>query len=185
MFRSLQESVESAVMERATLLVNHVLAAETAAVERLRAHSGSSLRVEFIGWPQLLPAPPLLAFRITPAGLVEWLGDERSVEADLRIDVDASNPALAFAQALGGIKPKVDVAGSAAFAADVDWLIANLRWDIQDDLARVVGAAPAHQLGRLARAAAAGLRAAVRTVGGLVAKGAASPPAAPGEPPPR
>lgn len=185
MFQSLQSLVEGAVMERVTLLVNHVVSAEPIAVERLRPHSGSSVQVEFTGWPSLLPPVPTLVFRITPAGLVEWLGDERVDNADLRIEVDASNPALAFAQALTGVKPKVGVAGSATFAADVNWLMDNLRWDVQDDLARIVGAAPAQGIGWLARAVAAGVREAVRAVGGLVARDATSAPAGPGGPPPR
>ena len=182
MLHSLQSLVENAVMGRATLLVNHVISAEPVAMERLRAHSGSSLQIEFTGWPSLLPQLPTFAFRITPAGLVEWLGGERVAEADLRIELDASNPALSFAHLLSGAKPKVSVAGNAAFAADVNWLIDNLRWDIQDDLAQLVGAGPAHQIGRLARVVADAVRDAARTLGGLVGKGV---PGAPGGPPPR
>ncbi|MGH8795473.1 MAG: hypothetical protein ACREXI_00320, partial [Caldimonas sp.] len=129
-----------------------------------------------------LPQLPTFAFRITPAGLVEWLGDERIDEADLRIEVDASNPALSFAHLLGGARPRVSVAGDAAFAADVNWLIDNLRWDIQDDLAQLVGSGPAHRIARLAKVAADALREAARTLGGLVGKGA---PGAPGGPPSR
>jgi len=76
----------------------------------------------------------------------------------------------------------VQVTGSADFAADVDWLIDNLRWDVQDDLARLVGEGPAEQVGRLARAAAAAVREAVRRVGGLVGRGSAWPGAAGGPP---
>ena len=182
MLHGLQSLVENAVMGRATLLANHVVSAEPMAMERLRAHRGSTLQVEFTGWPALLPRLPTFGFRITPAGLVEWLGDERIDEADLRIEVDASNPALAFAHLLGGARPQVSVAGDAAFAADVNWLIDNLRWDIQDDLAQLVGSGPAHQIARLAKVAADALREAARTLGGLVGKGA---PGAPGGPPPR
>jgi ubiquinone biosynthesis accessory factor UbiJ len=202
MFRSLQTLVESAVMPRVTLLINHVLSAEPIALDRLRPHSGASIEVTFNGWPSLLPPLPAFVFRVTPAGLIEWLGDrglgDRGLgdsglgdngrgqsrpgdsglpEADLRVAIDASNPALAFAQAVVGAKPHVSVDGSAAFAADVDWLIANVRWDIEDELARIVGAAPAHQIGRLARASARGLRDALHRIRGLVTHGAAAPQA--------
>ncbi|MGH8798567.1 MAG: hypothetical protein ACREXI_16020, partial [Caldimonas sp.] len=73
MLHGLQSLVENAVMGRATLLVNHVVSAEPVAMERLRMHRGSTLQVEFGGWPALLPQLPTYAFRITPAGLVEWL----------------------------------------------------------------------------------------------------------------
>ena len=184
MWQGLQSAVQSAVMERATLLANHVLSSEPIAMERLRQHSGRTLQVGFVGWPALLPRLPVLAFRVTPAGLVEWLADQHPEVPELRIDIDASNPALAVVQAFGGARPKVTVAGSADLAADVDWLIDNLRWDVQDDLARFVGAGPAELVGRVARAAAAGVREAVRTVGSLVGRGGAST-GAPGGPPPR
>ena len=129
--------VQGAVMERATLLANHVLSSEPAAMDRLRPHSGKTVEVEFGGWPALLPRLPVLAFRITPAGLIEWLGEKPLESPALHLDVDASNPALAFVQVFGGTRPKVRVTGSADFAADVDWLIDNLRWDVQDDLARL------------------------------------------------
>ena len=158
-------------MERAVLLANHVISAEPIAMERLRRHSGSTLEVRFAGWPSLLPDLPPVAMRITPAGLVEWLGaDSGGAAAALRIEVDASNPAMAFFQVLSGARPKVEVSGDAAFAGDVDWLAENLRWDIEDDLARVVGQGPANAIARVGRAAAAGLRTAVRTVDGLVTR---------------
>jgi len=38
------------------------------------------------GWPALLPPPPALAFRVTPAGLLEWCGGEQApADADLRV----------------------------------------------------------------------------------------------------
>ncbi len=171
MLHSLQSLVESAVMERAVLLANHVISAEPIAMERLRRHSGSTLEVRFAGWPSLLPDLPTVALRITPAGLVEWLGEGSGGESvALRIEVDASNPAMAFVQTLSGTRPKVEVSGDAAFAADVDWLAENLRWDVEDDLARFVGQGPAHAVARVGRAAASGLRTAVRTLDGLVTK---------------
>jgi ubiquinone biosynthesis protein UbiJ len=167
MLHSLTAALNLAVMERATLWVNHVLASEPIATQRLRPHAGRSIRLRFEGWPALLPPPPPAAFRITPAGLLEWCGDEdaQALKAELTVSVDASNPALAVAQALTGERPKVEVAGDAAFAADLNWLVDNLRWDYEDDLARVVGAAPARELARLASGAANGLRELVRAVG--------------------
>jgi len=75
-----------------------------------------------------------------------------------------------MAQALAGARPKVDVSGDAAFAADLNWLFDNLRWDVQDDLARVVGQAPAREIARVASGIAAGMREAAKAVSGLVAR---------------
>ena len=180
MFHSLNAMLGATAIERTTLLVNHVLAAEPVATERLRAHSGRCIGLHFEGWPALLPALPSTAFRVTPAGLIEWCGDEGPADPDLRVSIDASNPALAVARALAGGYPKVEVAGDAAFAADLNWLFDNVRWDVQDDLARIVGQAPAREIARVAGGVAAGLREAVRTLTGFVARGrdggAGSPP---------
>jgi ubiquinone biosynthesis protein UbiJ len=168
MFHSLNSLVGTAAIERLTLLVNHVLASEPVATQRLRAHAGRCIQLQFDGWPSLLPPLPATAFVVTPAGLVEWGGDQAPAEPDLRVSIDASNPALAVAQALAGTRPKVDVAGDAAFATDLNWLFDNLRWDVQDDLAKLVGPAPAREISRIAGGVAAGVREAVRTLTGLV-----------------
>ena len=57
-----------------------------------------------------------------------------------------------------GGTPPMDIQGDAAFAADVNWLIANVRWDVDDDLARVIGDAPAREIVRWGRAMASALR---------------------------
>ena len=76
-----------------------------------------------------------------------------------------------MAQALTGKRPRIDVAGDAGFATDLNWLFDNLRWDVQDDLAGIVGQAPARELSRLAGGIAGAVREAVRTLSGLVARG--------------
>lgn len=158
-------------MERATLLANHVIGAEPVAMARLKGHAGRSIRLHFDGWPAVLPPWPATVFRITPAGLLEWAGGEALAgdesSADLRVSVDASNPAQAVAQAFLGERPKVEVAGDAAFAADLNWLFDHLRWDVQDDLERIVGAAPAREIGRLFGGVANALRRAARAAGGM------------------
>jgi ubiquinone biosynthesis protein UbiJ len=157
-------------MQRLTLFANHVIASEPAASSRLAAHTGRCLQLHFEAWPSLLPPPPSAAFRVTPAGLVEWCGAEGCTNPDLRVTIDASNPALALAQAVAGTRPKVDVAGDAAFATDLNWLFDNLRWDVQDDLARVVGQAPAREIARIAGGIATGMREAAKALSGLAAR---------------
>lgn len=157
MLHSLHALIAPAVAERLTLLINHVLSTESVATERLRPHAGATLSLTLEGWPALLPPPPLLAWRITPAGLLDWCGAAGApAEPDLAARLDASNPALLLARTLGGETPSLQVSGSAQLAGDVNWLIENLRWDVAADLERLFGAqaaAPLHQVGRmLARA---------------------------------
>ena len=149
---------ERSVMERAVLLLNHVIAAEPQAMERLRAHAARTLRIELEDWPSLLPAPSPIVLRITAPGLVEWLEPPLELPPDLRVAIAAANPALAFARFVVGERPELRVEGDAAFAADVDWLIENLRWDVEDDLARLVGDAPAREIARFGKAVAKAIR---------------------------
>ena len=170
MLHSLQALASTAVIERAVLLANHVIASEPVAAQRLREHAGRSVQLELEGWHSLLPALPPLALRITPAGLVEWCGAELPGAPDLHVTVDASNPALALVRTLAGDKPRIVVAGDAQLATDVNWLFDNLRWDLEDDLGRLVGPAPARELARFGRGVATALREAVRTVGDVASR---------------
>ena len=147
MLQNLNALLAPALMDRLVLVVNHVMAAEPQAVARMLPHQGRVLRLELHQLPRLLPAPPPLAFRVTPAGLVEWCRDP--VDADLRVRLDAANPAALALQALAGTMPPVVIEGDANLAADVDWLLKNLRWDVADDLQRLFGPTVAHELHRL------------------------------------
>ena len=162
MLHSFAALLAPAVAERLTLLANHLLRAETAATEKLRSHAGRTLLLRVVNWPSLLPAPPALAWRVTPAGLLEWCGNEPPASADLTALIEAGNPALVMARLLVGERPAVQIEGDAGFAADVNWLLANLRWDVAGDLENVFGPVVAQQLHQLGSAVAGALRAAVQ-----------------------
>jgi ubiquinone biosynthesis protein UbiJ len=165
MFHTLNSVLAPAVMERLTLVINHVLASENVATERLKPHAGRSVELATSGWPSLLPKPPACVFRVTPAGLLEWAGLEPATTADLAVRVDASNPALLLSKALGGTLPPVAVEGDAQLAGDVNWLLQNLRWDVAADLERLFGPVVAQQLHRLGTALAGALRSAIQGAG--------------------
>lgn len=172
MLQSLNALLAPALMERLVLLINHVLAAEPAATQRLRGHDQRVIELQLQGWPSLLPPPPVLAFKVTPAGMLEWCGGAAaaaagSASADLGVRVDASNPVLLMARALVGDKPSVAVDGDAQFAADVNWLLQNLRWDIAADMERLFGPTVAYPLHRLGSALARALRSALQGASGL------------------
>lgn len=181
MFDTLQQLAATAFVQRVTLWLNHVIAGEDAAVARLRPHAGRSIRIHLMGWPSLLPQPPALGFTVTPAGLLDWSGAETPAVADLTLNVDASNPARMLAQGFAGQRPTVDVSGDSTLANEVSWLMDNLRWDVEDDLARFIGDAPAHELVRFARPVAQAVRSALATIAGF----ATGQGAAPQEPPAR
>jgi ubiquinone biosynthesis accessory factor UbiJ len=167
MLHTLQQLLAPAVMERVTLLVNHVLGGETVATQRLIPHSGKVVQIDVTGWPRLLPPLPGLAWRVTPAGLLEWCGAAPPPAAELRLSVVADNPALLAARLVGGEMPAVDVLGDAQLAADVNWLMQNLRWDLGADLERVFPPAVAQGLQRAGAGLVQGVRAAVQGLGAL------------------
>lgn len=166
MLHDLRTALTPGVMGRLTLLLNHVLGREPAAMERLRPHAGAVLHVVPSGWPSLLPAPPDAVFRITPAGLLEWVGPDAPAAAELRVLIDASNPAALAVDVLSGIAPQVRIEGDSRLAGDVHWIFDNVRWDIADDLEGLLGPGPAAVLSRIG----AGIRKGVD----LAVKGAAS-----------
>jgi ubiquinone biosynthesis protein UbiJ len=146
MLQGIRQLAGRTVLDRAVLFANHVLRAEPAATERLKAHAGRTVLVELGQWPSFLPAPGPTALRITPAGMVERAEEFSSV--DLSATVDASNPAALAGRWMSGNRPAVALVGDPALADDVRWLLANLRWDVREDLSRVIGDAPAETLAR-------------------------------------
>jgi ubiquinone biosynthesis protein UbiJ len=176
MLDALANLLAPTALERLTLVLNHVIGAEPVARAKLSPHAGRWLVLELERWPQLLPAPRGLAWRITPAGLLEWGGIDAarpsSLPADadppsLRMSLDASNPAAWVAKALTGERPTVQVSGDAQLAADVGWLLENLRWDVAADLDRAFGPLVGAQLHQAGSALGRGLRAAIRALAPL------------------
>lgn len=161
MLHNLNALLAPALMERLVLVVNHVLSREPQALARLLPHQNRVLRLELMQLPRLLQPAPELAFRVTPAGLVEWCREP--VEADLRVRLDAANPAALALQMVGGGMPPLEIDGDAQLAADVDWLLKNLRWDVADDLQRLFGPVAAQEIHRVGALLARGLRAALQS----------------------
>ncbi len=168
MLQNLNALLAPALMDRLVLVVNHVLSAEPQAMQRLLPHGGKVLRLELLQLPRLLPVPPPLAFVVTPAGLVEWCREP--VDADLRVRLEAANPAALALQVLRGAMPPLVIEGDAQLAADVDWLLKNLRWDVADDLDRLFGPAVAHELHRLGSGLGAALRSAMQGASSLAGR---------------
>ncbi len=131
----------SEVQRRIVLLLNHVLMQEPAATERLVRHQGRVVRFQ---WD-----PFSLSFRVTPAGLLDLAAADAVPDLSLTLsDAYAADMAQAL---LRGDKPAVRIDGDVQLAAEVNWLADHVRWDIEEDLARIIGDAPAHTLGQVAR----------------------------------
>ncbi|HZY17601.1 MAG TPA: hypothetical protein VFE82_03920 [Ramlibacter sp.] len=133
---------------RLVLLLNHVLMQEPQAMERLRRQSGRIVEARWRAFQIRLVA--------TPAGLLDLAAPAAAPDLTLSV-VDESPWSLAQA-ALRGEKPAVRIAGDVQFAAEVNWLVDHVRWDLEEDLARLVGDAPAHAAAQAARGAVEALR---------------------------
>ena len=142
------EWVVDEVQNRVVLFLNHVLMQEPQAQQRLRRQLGKPVRVAW-GDFHLTLAP-------TAAGLLERPAGDR--QPDLHVTVTQTSPFALAQQVLGGERPNVDIQGDVQLAAEVAWLVDNVRWDVEEDLARVIGDAPAHTVSQVVRRAAQALR---------------------------
>ena len=77
---------------------------------------------------------------------------------DLVISVAAESPAVIVQSALAGKSPPVKIEGDVQLAAEIGWLAENLRWDMEEDLSRLIGDAPAHAFAGIAGRITAGLK---------------------------
>lgn len=147
-------------LPRLVLLLNHIVSSEPQAVSRLQPHAGRTIEIRWrsavtdAALPGLLsriaPAadswlPPPVRLQITPAGLFD---DDApaDVTAGLLMTVALPDPLTLARKALRGERPDVAIEGDAALAEVASWLMNNLRWDAQDDVARWMGTAPAEML---------------------------------------
>ena len=71
------------------------------------------------------------------------------------IDLGTTNSCVSVME---GGKPAVRIEGDVQLAADLNWLIDHVRWDIEEDLARVMGDAPAHGMVQAAKSMAQALQ---------------------------
>ena len=156
-------AVEEA-QRRIVLLINHVLMQEPQATARLARQKG---RVVLVQWQSLN-----FKVALTPAGLLDLAPAD--VASDLVLTLTDASPVALVQGLLQGGKPEVHVQGDVQLAAEVNWLADHLRWDIEEDLARLLGDAPAHGLVQAAQTLISALRS---FVGKRTADGAGGPAA--------
>ena len=157
-----------AVLARLVLLLNHVVASEPEAVARLKAHSGRVIDIRWAtGTAGVLPAflgrvfqgdatlPPIRLL-ITPAGLFEAVAEDAPTSSftptstqGLTLTVQLGDPIDLLKRAARGERPEVNIEGDANLAEVASWMMKNLRWDVEDDVARWLGHTPAELLRQL------------------------------------
>ena len=136
------------IQHRLVLLLNHVLMQEPEATARLSRLKGRVVRVQWRTLSMTLVA--------TPAGLLGLAASHKA--ADLSLLVADDSPASLVQTVLAGGKPPIKIEGDVQIAAEVNWLVDHVRWDIQEDLSRILGDAPAHAFVSVLKQVVAGLK---------------------------
>lgn len=123
----------------AAAAINHLLRREDWARERLRPFAGRTAR--------LAVPPTAVTLTVTAAGEV---APADNVEPVVTLTVAAGSlfdvlrdPQVAAA--------KAQVAGDGDFAEAISYLFTHLRWDVEEDLSKVVGDVAAHRIASLGR----------------------------------
>ena len=167
MLGKLNAWIHAALAPQGLLVLNHLLLAEPAAQDRLRAHIGKTFELQAAGVPPWAGPFPSVRLRVTPAGLLEAVDGEDHTGAapvDLVLTIQAVAPWVMVGEALNGRTPDVDISGDSALATELNWLAKNLRWDIADDLQRLVGPGPAQAAAQTAAQVAQGAAGLVRAL---------------------
>jgi ubiquinone biosynthesis protein UbiJ len=133
---------------RVVLLLNHVLQQEPQAMDRLARFKSNVILCQ---WREF-------AFQvaITPIGLLDLAAHGSS--PDLRLVLTQDSPISVVGAILNGEKPAVRIDGDVQLAAEVNWLADHVRWDVEEDLAHIVGDAPANLLVQMVRTLSQALR---------------------------
>ena len=136
------------VQRRLVLFLNHVLMQEPEAQARLARQKG---RVVEARWRDFT-----IRLITTPAGLLDLAAP--AATPDLVLTLTEESPWQLATAAGRGDKPPVQIAGDVQFAAEINWLVDHVRWDLEEDLSRVIGDAPAHAIAGATRRMVEALR---------------------------
>lgn len=134
--------------QRLVLLLNHILMQEPQAMARLARVKAKVIRVRWRQFNMTLTA--------TPAGLLDRASEQ--VRSDLTLTVVDESPLSLLQTVFTGNKPAVSIEGDVQLAAEVNWLVEHVRWDVEEDVARLMGDAPAHALGSVVKQISSAIR---------------------------
>ena len=116
--------------------INHLIAQEKWAIDLLRQHDGKVVSVVF----------PLGAFRIQIHD--GYLTDAKSGDEPSSVSLEISQEAIwAFAKDGKSAAMKfIRISGDVDLAADLNRLFAELKWEAEEDLSKLIGDAPSRRI---------------------------------------
>lgn len=112
--------------------LNHFIGQDAWAQDRLRLYSGRTARVT--------AGPLALTLAVTSDGALA------EAAVDVPDVVIVLPPAPGFSGGIAGVMKRAHVTGSVDFAETLAFVLRNLRWDVEEDLSRVVGDVAAHRV---------------------------------------
>ncbi|WJF90695.1 SCP2 sterol-binding domain-containing protein [Paraburkholderia bonniea] len=125
--------------------VNHLLARESWARERLTPYAGKTAR--------LACASVELLLQVQPDGHLGAITQDEAQQVDVTIAVPGEALPVFLQGGQAAVMKHVKIEGDAEFATVIARLAEHLRWEPEEDLARFLGDAPAWRLATLARSA--------------------------------
>ena len=109
-------------------VLNHLLASEDWARQRLQPFAGQTAQVS--------SGSLVLALVVTPEGT--FSAGDKTATATVSIALPADAPVRALTDR-DGLMAAAQISGPADFAEALGFVLRNLRWDAEDDLSRLVG----------------------------------------------
>ena len=140
-----EASSQKRLLEKATpevafcFVFNRLLEREAWARERLAAFSGACVELR-------APLLPPLRFTLLPGGRLEAGGADPELTVSIKPEVVA-----ALGKGEDALARAIDVSGNAQLATEALHLARYLRWDVEEDLSRVVGDVAARRVAQTAR----------------------------------
>ena len=120
-------------------VLNRLLEREAWARERLAPFAGACVELR-------APLLPAVRFTLLPDGRVEPGGSAPALELAVKPEIIA-----ALGQGEDALARAIDVSGNAQLATEALHLARYLRWDVEEDLSRVLGDVAAHRVVQTAR----------------------------------
>lgn len=131
---------------------NHLLGQAAWARQRLMPHAGRTAHLDL--------APLELDFSVANDGyLAEWHAPEEL--PDVSLSLPAGELPRVVTDGPSGLMRHVRIAGNAEFADALGFVFRNLRWDVEEDLSRIIGDILAHRAVSTVRSVAAAQRRAI------------------------
>jgi ubiquinone biosynthesis accessory factor UbiJ len=123
--------------------VNHLLARESWARERLAPYAGKTAR---------LSCPPVvLTLLVQPDGYLAAVEEQDAGHADVALSLPAGALSSYVQGGQSAVMKHVKIEGDAEFAQIIGKLAEHLRWEPEEDLAKLIGDAPASRIASFAR----------------------------------